>query len=69
MMTCREELIRSAKYDFANDLDGRWETLIEAETLSIKEEAAAAPDLSRCQCFLTCSRSERFESVTFWSKL
>ena len=47
MLTCREELICSAKYDIVNDLDGRWETLIEAETLSIKEEAAVAPIYQR----------------------
>ena len=53
MMTCREELIRSAKYDIVNDLDGLWETLIAAETLSIKEVAAVAPIYQRA----------------FWSKL
>lgn len=51
MLTCREELIRSAKYDIVNDLDGRWETLIEAETLSIKEEAAVAPIYQRANPF------------------
>ena len=52
MMTCREELIRSAKYDIVNDLDGRWETLIGAETLSIKEEAAVAPIYQGANAFL-----------------
>lgn len=51
MMTCREELICSAKYDIVNDLDGRWETIIEAETLSIKEEAAVAPIYQRANPF------------------
>ena len=52
MMTCWEELIRSAKYDVVNDLDGRWETLIGAETLSIKEEAAVAPIYQGANAFL-----------------
>lgn len=60
-----EELVRSAKYDFANDLDGRWETLIEAETLSIKEEAAAAPIYQGANAFLLAPEVKGLKVLPF----
>lgn len=65
MLTCREELIRSAKYDIVNDLDGRWETLIEAETLSIKEEAAAAPIYQGANAFLLAPEVKGLKVLPF----
>lgn len=47
-----DQLVTSAKYDFANDLDGRLAVLIEAEQLGIGQDAAAAPIYQATNAFL-----------------
>lgn len=47
-----DELVRTAKYDFVDDLDGRWETLIEAEQLGFGQEAASAPIYQAANAYL-----------------
>lgn len=47
-----DQLVTTAKYDFANDLDGRLAVLIEAEQLGIGQDAAAAPIYQAANAFL-----------------
>lgn len=47
-----DQLVAKAKYDFVDDLDGRWEALIEAEQLGIGQEAAAAPIYQAANAYL-----------------
>lgn len=47
-----DELVRTAKYDFVDDLDDRWETLIEAEQLGFGQEAASAPIYQAANAYL-----------------
>lgn len=47
-----DQLVTTAKYDFANDLDGRLAVLIEAEQLGIGQDAAATPIYQAANAFL-----------------
>lgn len=60
-----DELVRSAKYDFAGDLEGRWETLIEAEKLGIGQEAAVAPIYQAANTFLLAPEVKGLKVLPF----
>lgn len=64
-----DQLVASAKYDFANDLDGRWETLIEAEKLGIGQEAAAAPIYQSANTFLLAPEVKGLKVLPFGRSL
>lgn len=64
-----DQLVASAKYDFANDLDGRWETLIEAEKLGIGQEAATAPIYQSANTFLLAPEVKGLKVLPFGRSL